>query len=85
RRIGELIKQLQRDLGVASVVVTHDIGLCLAVSERVVLLDRGKIQLDGSLEEFRTSTSPELQALLGTEHPVAQSMGLAGEGEIHEG
>ncbi|MGY8803576.1 MAG: ABC transporter ATP-binding protein [bacterium] len=85
RRIGELIKQLQRDLSVTSVVVTHDIELCLAVSERVVLLDRGKIQLDGSLEEFRTSTSPELQALLGTEHPVALSMGLAGEGGIHGG
>jgi phospholipid/cholesterol/gamma-HCH transport system ATP-binding protein len=84
RRIGELIKQLQQNLGVTSVVVTHDIELCLAVSERVVLLDRGKIRLDKSLEEFRTSTSPELQALLGAEHPVALSMGLAGEGGIHE-
>lgn len=85
RRIGELILQLQRDLDVTSVIVTHDIGLCLEVSDRVVLLDRGKIRVDASLEEFRASTDPELLALLGIERPVAPSTGLFGEGEVHGG
>lgn len=73
RRIGELILQLQRDLNVTSVVVTHDIDLCLAISDRVVVLDHGQIRVDASLEEFRESTAPELQALLGTDQPVAAS------------
>jgi phospholipid/cholesterol/gamma-HCH transport system ATP-binding protein len=47
RRIGELIASLQQRLGVTSVVVTHDLTLCFAVSDRVGLLDSGQlVELD---------------------------------------
>jgi len=47
KRIGELIRSLQTRLQVTSVVVTHDIPLCFAVSDRIGLLHGGRlIQID---------------------------------------
>ena len=47
RRIAELIRSLQRQLSVTSVIVTHDLSLCFSVSDRIGLLHEGSIvQLD---------------------------------------
>jgi phospholipid/cholesterol/gamma-HCH transport system ATP-binding protein len=47
RRVAELIRDLQKRLGVTSVVVTHDLPLAFSISNRVGLLHEGKIvQLD---------------------------------------
>ena len=59
RRIGELIANLQRGLGVTSVVVTHDLALCFEVSDRIGLLDRGRLVQVGSPDELRRAPSPE--------------------------
>jgi phospholipid/cholesterol/gamma-HCH transport system ATP-binding protein len=64
RRIGELILALQRDLHVTSVVVTHELELCFAVSDRVALLKDGRIAAQGSAEEMRNSTHPDVRAFL---------------------
>jgi phospholipid/cholesterol/gamma-HCH transport system ATP-binding protein len=37
RRIGQLIRALQVELSATSVVVTHDLELCFAISDRVAL------------------------------------------------
>jgi phospholipid/cholesterol/gamma-HCH transport system ATP-binding protein len=65
RRIGRLIRGLQEELNVTSVVVTHEIELCMSVSDRIVLLDRGQLRVEASVEEFRASNAPEVQAFLG--------------------
>ena len=83
RRIGELISELQKGLNVTSVVVTHEIDLCLAVSDRVVLLDRGAIQVDASVDEFRVSTAPEVQALFGSSNENPQHSNAVNEGGNH--
>jgi len=68
RRIGELIQQLQHDLDVTSVVVTHDLDLCFRISDRVALLRDGTIVLDGAASELADRSAPELQRFLeGTE------------------
>jgi phospholipid/cholesterol/gamma-HCH transport system ATP-binding protein len=64
RRIGELIVALQRRLGVTSVVVTHDMELCFAASDRVALLKGGRIVVEGSAGEIRGSTHPDVRAFL---------------------
>ncbi len=66
RRIGRLITQLQEEMHVTSVVVTHEIELCLAVSDRIVLLDRGKIRVEATVDEFRASTTPAVRSFLGS-------------------
>ena len=43
RRIADLIRALQQDLHVTSVIVTHELELCFAVSDRVALLKNGQI------------------------------------------
>jgi phospholipid/cholesterol/gamma-HCH transport system ATP-binding protein len=53
RRIGRLIVALQRQLAATSVVVTHDIELCFAISDRVALLREGRLAAEGRAEVVR--------------------------------
>jgi phospholipid/cholesterol/gamma-HCH transport system ATP-binding protein len=53
RRIGRLIVALQRQLAATSVVVTHDIELCFAISDRVALLRDGRLAVEGRAEIVR--------------------------------
>jgi phospholipid/cholesterol/gamma-HCH transport system ATP-binding protein len=64
RRIGDLILALQRDLHVTSVVVTHELELCFAVSDRVALLKDGRIAAQGPADEMRASDHPDVRAFL---------------------
>lgn len=64
RRIGELIAALNRRLRVTSVVVTHDLDLCFAVSDRVGLLKGGRIAAAGTVEQMRASAHPDVRAFL---------------------
>ena len=69
RRIGRLIRQLQGELGVTSIVVTHDMELCGAVSDRIALLRGGRIVAEGSVAELRDH--PEMRAFLeGSDDPL---------------
>jgi phospholipid/cholesterol/gamma-HCH transport system ATP-binding protein len=68
RRIGELIRQLQRDLNVTSVVVTHELELCFAISDRVALLKNGRIAAQGAADEMRASENPDVRAFLDGEY-----------------
>ena len=55
RTIDDLILKLQRDLGVTSVVVTHDIRSAFRIGNRVALLFEGRIMFQGSPEEMMDS------------------------------
>ncbi|HMO25808.1 MAG TPA: ABC transporter ATP-binding protein [Tepidisphaeraceae bacterium] len=56
--IDELIIQLNKKLGVTSVVVTHEMDSAFRIADRMVLLDRGKFIVSGTPEEMRNSTDP---------------------------
>ncbi len=62
RRIGALIKTLSRELSVTSVVVTHDLELCFDISDRIALLKGGRIVAQGTVDELRSSSQPEVRA-----------------------
>jgi ABC-type Fe3+/spermidine/putrescine transport system ATPase subunit len=49
------IRRLQRDLGVATVYVTHDQEEALSMSDRVIVMDKGKIQQIGTPKELYRS------------------------------
>lgn len=59
--IADLILDLDRRLGVTSVIVTHDIPLVLRVTERVAFLEHGRFEFDGTLEAARTSGPESVQ------------------------
>ena len=62
--INDLVKKLQRELHVTSVVVTHDIRAGFRVADRVTLLREGEIMFDGSPEEMVASDDPYIHAFL---------------------
>ncbi|MGH0034863.1 MAG: ABC transporter ATP-binding protein [Myxococcota bacterium] len=65
RRIGDLIRSLQQRLEVTSIVVTHDLPLCFAVSDRIGLLEEGRLVMEGGVDDFRRSTLPAVEAFMG--------------------
>jgi phospholipid/cholesterol/gamma-HCH transport system ATP-binding protein len=53
-----LIRDLNRKLGVTSVVVTHEMDSAFRIADRMVLLDQGKFIISGTPDEMRDSTDP---------------------------
>ncbi len=64
RRVDELIVGLRERLGVTSIVITHDIGSALAVSDRVALLSRGRIALTVARDVAAESPPPLLERFI---------------------
>jgi phospholipid/cholesterol/gamma-HCH transport system ATP-binding protein len=56
--IDMLIRDLNRKLGVTSVVVTHEMDSAFRIADRMVLLDRGKFVISGTPDEMENSTDP---------------------------
>jgi phospholipid/cholesterol/gamma-HCH transport system ATP-binding protein len=55
--IDQLIRSLQKRLGVTSVVVTHDMVSAYKVADRMAMLHDGKMVFTGTPEETRTTTN----------------------------
>ena len=53
--IDQLIIDLNKKLGVTSVVVTHEMDSAFRIADRMVLLDRGKFIASGTPEQMRTT------------------------------
>jgi phospholipid/cholesterol/gamma-HCH transport system ATP-binding protein len=62
--INVLVRKLQRELGVTSIIVTHDIRAGFRVANRVALLREGRIVFEGSPEEMVTAPDQYIQAFL---------------------
>jgi phospholipid/cholesterol/gamma-HCH transport system ATP-binding protein len=62
--IDELVKSLAAELGVTSVMVTHDVRGAFRVADRLALLTGGKIVQQGTPKEFMESTVPEVREFL---------------------
>ncbi|MCG3138341.1 MAG: putative ribonucleotide transport ATP-binding protein mkl [Phycisphaerae bacterium] len=56
--INELINKLKRELGVTSLVVTHDMASVNRIADRVVMLHEGQFRFDGPLAELRACNDP---------------------------
>jgi phospholipid/cholesterol/gamma-HCH transport system ATP-binding protein len=55
QRINELIIELQKKLGITTIVVTHDLHCVKTVSDRIAMLHEGKIVAVGTWEELVSS------------------------------
>jgi phospholipid/cholesterol/gamma-HCH transport system ATP-binding protein len=62
--IDQLIVELRRDLGVTSLVVSHDVSSVFRVADRVAFLDKGKLVFDGAPDRFRESDHPAIRELI---------------------
>ncbi len=64
-QILKLIADLQAELGMAVLIITHDLGVVANVAEEVLVIYQGRVVESGTLDDiFRASRHPYLQALL---------------------
>jgi phospholipid/cholesterol/gamma-HCH transport system ATP-binding protein len=62
--INELVLKLQKELGVTSVVVTHDMKSAYKIADRIVMLHNGKIIADGNADHIRNHPHPVVQQFI---------------------
>lgn len=64
KRISQLIRKLNKNNKLTSVVVTHDIACIETVSDKVALLNDGKIIFYGTVKELKQSEEPFIKEFL---------------------
>ena len=62
--IDSLVQRLDHELGVTSVMVTHDVRGAFRVADRLALLSEGKIVMQGTPQEFLDSTNTKVREFL---------------------
>jgi len=65
--INELILKLSHELGVTSVVVTHDMKSAYKVANRIIMLHNGRIVADGDADHIRNHPHPVVQQFINGE------------------
>lgn len=71
-----LLRQLQRDLGLAVIFVTHDIGAAVEVADRIAVMYAGRIVEEGTAEQLiRNPRHPYTMALLHSRSHGAMERG----------
>jgi peptide/nickel transport system ATP-binding protein len=62
-----LLRELQREMGMAVIFVTHDIGVAVEISDRIAVMYGGRIVETGALRDVvRTPTHPYTRGLLSS-------------------
>ena len=56
--VDKLIRELSEEQGVTSIVVSHDLRSIFTVADRIAMIYQGEIRLDGTPQEFRTTSDP---------------------------
>ena len=74
--VDRLITDIAERTHVTSIVVTHDVEGALAISDRVALLEGGKLRFLGTPDEFRRSDDPLVRAF--ADRKAAVDAALAG-------
>ncbi len=63
-QIAKMIKEMQEDLKVTSVIVTHDIPTGFFLADQIVLLDQGNFSFSGSVKDMRNSPLDSVQEFI---------------------
>lgn len=63
-KIDELILEMQRDLGITSVVVTHDMSSAYRIADRIAMLYKGAIIECGTPDEIKNSSNEIVQQFI---------------------
>ena len=64
RRIDRLIRQLSDEVGVTSIVVSHDLTSIFSIADRIAFLYRGVVHLCGTPADFKGSPDPVVQQFI---------------------
>jgi len=61
RRTDELIRHLCDNVGVTSIVVSHDLTSIFSIADRIAMLYKGNVRMLGTPAEFRATDDPVVQ------------------------
>ncbi len=64
RRVDRLIRTLSDDLGVTSIVVSHDLESIFSIADRIVMLYKGEVKLLGTPSDFQNSPDDTIQQFI---------------------
>ncbi|MDY0882860.1 putative 2-aminoethylphosphonate ABC transporter ATP-binding protein [Dongia soli] len=74
------LKHLQRQLGITTIMVTHDQEEALAIADRIVVMNHGVIEQIGTPEEiYRSPTTPFVASFVGQMNFFKAAASGAGE------
>lgn len=62
--INELVIRLQKELGLTSVVVTHDMSSAYMIADRIAFIYEGEVILCGTVSEIQNSPNPIIQQFI---------------------
>jgi phospholipid/cholesterol/gamma-HCH transport system ATP-binding protein len=62
--IDALVQRLDQELGVTSIMVTHDVRGAFRVANRLALLSEGRVVMQGTPDEFLASDNAKVKAFL---------------------
>lgn len=77
--VEHLITEISEKMGVTSIVVTHDIEGALGISDRIALLDHGKLRFVGTAEGFRSSDDPVVHSFADRHAAAAAALKIMEE------
>jgi phospholipid/cholesterol/gamma-HCH transport system ATP-binding protein len=75
-RINNLIRSIKRSLGLTSVVVTHDLGTAFSVSDRIVMIGKGRLVMEGTPEDFRHTDDPFVRDFIDGKAPEVEDVSV---------
>lgn len=70
--IDGLIMKMRNELGVTSVVVTHDMKSAYRIADRIAMLYEGRIRFVGTPDEIQVTTDPVVKAFVEGRPELAQ-------------
>ena len=77
RRIDRLIRELSDDLGVTSIVVSHDLTSIFSIADRISFIYQGKAYKSGARREFEDCDDPIVQQFIsGNSHGPMETPGF---------
>ncbi len=73
-RINHLIVGIKRALGLTSLVVTHDMGTAFTVSDRLAMIGRGRVLMEGTPDDFRRTQDPYVRDFIDGKAPEVEDV-----------
>ena len=70
--LGGEYRRLHGQLGLTTVMVTHDVTEAVLLADRIVVMDKGRIRADGAPAALLTHPDPEVRSLIETPRRQAE-------------
>lgn len=64
RNIDSLISSMAKKLNVTAIVISHDLKSIFSIADRITMLYKGKILLDGTINDFKNSKDEVIQQFI---------------------